>query len=392
MTKTNLGDYQMGIYVQGMFGGQAPAVTTDLVSLEDRAAGVLTPEALGYIRPAAGSGATTAANREAFNQWKIVPRMLNGVAERDHSTVVLGTAMPTPLIMAPLGVQTLAHPDGELASARAAAEVGVTYVHSTQAAHTFEQVAEANGDGTRWYQLYWPSDRDVCESFLERAAASGYTALMLTLDTVVLAWRPHDLDRGYLPFLQGVGIANYLSDPAFRAGLVRSPEDDPAGAVLRFGQIYSNPGLSWPDLAFLREKWDGPIALKGIQSPADARMAVDHGIDGVIVSNHGGRQVDGAIASLDALELVVDEVGGEISVLFDSGIRTGSDMVKALALGADAVMVGRPYIYGLAMNGQAGVEHVLRSLLAEFDLTTVLSGHHSQRDLSRASLTRVRPQ
>jgi lactate 2-monooxygenase len=296
--------------------------------------------------------------------------------------------MAAPVLIAPIGVQTLAHPDGELATARAAAAMGLTYVHSTAAAHDFEQVAAASGEGARWYQLYYPTDLDVCASFLERARRGGYEVLVVTLDTTLLGWRPADLDRGYLPFLANVGVANYLSDPAFRARLERPVEEDPGAATFLWAGMFPNPSLGYEDLGFLRERWDGPIVLKGIVHPEDARLAVEHGIDGIIVSNHGGRQVDGAIGALDALPAVVDAVGGRASILFDSGVRTGTDVIKALALGADAVLIGRPFLYGLALAGQAGVEHVLRCLLAELDLALSLAGYPDPADLSPEVLQR----
>jgi isopentenyl diphosphate isomerase/L-lactate dehydrogenase-like FMN-dependent dehydrogenase len=238
-----------------------------------------------------------------------------------------------------------------------------------------EQVAEAMGEAERWFQLYWAKDREVTRSFLDRAKAAGFTALFVTLDTPLLAWRPRDLDQAYLPFLHGVGTANYFSDPAFQAGLAKPVHEDPNAAVLHFVGMFADPGKTWPDLEFLRENWDGPIVLKGILHPDDARRAADAGMDGVVVSNHGGRQVAGSVAAADALPRVVEAVGERLTVLFDSGIRTGDDIFKALALGARAVLVGRPYAYGLGLDGQAGVEHVVRCLLAEFDLTLALSGH-----------------
>ncbi|NUR90135.1 MAG: alpha-hydroxy-acid oxidizing protein [Nonomuraea sp.] len=374
----NAGDHQLGIYLAGMLEGATPALTTDLARLESKAAEVLSPEALGYIVPSAGSGSTARANLEAFGRRRIVPRMLRGVdRQRDLSCEVLGTRMPAPVMVAPMGVQTLAHEEGELATVRAAAAVGVPYVHSTAAAHDFEQVAAAGGDAPRWFQLYYPTDQDVCASFLRRARAAGFTVLMVTLDTTLLGWRPADLDRGYLPFLAGTGIANYLSDPNF-AGV-----DNP---VTHWAGMFPNPGLSWDDLPFLREHWDGPIVLKGIVSADDARLAADHGMDGVVVSNHGGRQVDGAVAALDALPGIAEAVGDRLTVLFDSGVRTGADVFKALALGARAVLIGRPVLYGLALGGQAGVEHVLRCLLGEFDITLALSGHSSPAELGPGSL------
>lgn len=383
----HFGDHQSSIYFNGMFLGQTPDITTDLTRLEERAAEVLAPEALGYIVPSAGGGATARANVAAFDRWRIVPRMLRDHAVRDLATEVLGTSMAAPVLLGPVGVQTLAHPDGELATARAAAEVGVPYVHSTQASHSIEEAAVANGDGPRWYQLYWPTDPELCESFLSRAKFAGYTHLVVTLDTTLLGWRPRDLDRGYLPFLQAVGIANYTSDPVFLRRLEKSPEEDPGAAGIAFASVFPNPGLDWGQLPWLRARWDGPIILKGIQHVDDARLAAEHGVDGVVVSNHGGRQVDGAAASLDQLPAIAEAVGDRLAVLFDSGIRSGPDVVKALALGADAVLLGRPYLYGLALAGQAGVEHVLRCLLAEVDLTLGNAGYSSHRELTPDSLS-----
>jgi len=384
----NFGDFQVGVYLDGMFGGTTPSITTDLAALEGHARAVLSAEAMGYIVPSAGHGATARANREAFDRWRIVPRMLRGAVERDLSCTVLGTTMPAPVLLAPIGVQTLAHPDGELATARAAAAVGLPYLHSTAAAHSFEQVAEASGDGARWYQLYVPNDRDVCLSFLERARAGGYTTLVVTLDTTLLGWRPADLDRGFLPFLHNVGVANYLTDPVFTSKLDKPVEDDPGAATFAWAGMFPSPGLSWDDIDFLRSRWDGPLVLKGIVAAADAVLAVEHGVDGVVVSNHGGRQVDGAVAALDALPAVAEAVAGRASILFDSGIRTGTDVVKALALGADAVLLGRPFLYGLALDGQAGVEHVLRCLLAELDLALCLAGYPDPSSLSPGALIR----
>ncbi|OZE34921.1 alpha-hydroxy-acid oxidizing enzyme [Rhodococcus sp. 05-2254-5] len=383
---SNFSDHQLGIYAAGMFAQQTPSITTNLARLEDQAAEKLSPEALGYIVASAGSGSTARANRAAFDRWAITPRMLRSSASRDHACTVLGTDMPAPLLIAPVGIQTLAHPDGELATVRAAAELGVPYIHSTQASHSFEQIAEAGGDAPRWYQLYWPTDESVLLSFLQRAKDTGFTTLVLTLDTTLLGWRPADLDRGYLPFLANLGIENYLSDPAFQAGLAQPVEENPVAAAMHWALMFPNPGLSWKNLAFLREHWDGPIVLKGICTVGDAREAAAHGVDGIVVSNHGGRQIDGARPSLDALPSIVDAVGDELTILFDSGVRTGADMAKALALGADAVLLGRPFLYGLALGGQEGVAHVLRCLLAEFDLVTSLSGHTGAGELGRDSI------
>jgi L-lactate dehydrogenase (cytochrome) len=367
------------------------AISGDLSQLEAQAAENLSPEALGYIRAGAGDRDTTRANAAAFRRWKVRQRTGPEPEKVDLSTTILGTRMPAPVLFAPVGVQTLAHPDGDLATARAAAELGLTYIHSTQGAYKMEDVAEANGDGSRWYQLYWPTDDELVASFLHRAAAVGYTHLVITLDTTLLGWRPMDLDIGYSPFLENKGIANYTSDPVFQRKHMPVPaEVAPLAAGIAFARVFQNPGLSWSQLPLIRENWDGPILLKGIQSPRDARLAIEHGIDGIVVSNHGGRQVDGAIASLDALGPIVKAVGGEMPVLFDSGIRTGRDAFKALALGADAVLVGRPYLFGLALDGQRGARKVMRSLVDELAEEVRRAGHRSHRTLSRSSLTRAR--
>ncbi len=379
------GAYQAEIYLNGL-AGVLPDFTTDASGLEESARQRLEPGPFWYVAGAAGTGATASANREAFDRWRIVPRMLRDATTRNLSTTVLGTEMPAPILTAPVGVQSILHPDGELATARAAAALGLPMVLSTASSYSIEEVAAASGGGPRWYQLYWPNDDEVCASLLRRAQESGFTTLVVTLDTWTLAWRPHDLDGSYLPFLRGVGTAVPFSDPAFRAGLARSPEDDLQSAVLRWVSMFTGTDKSWDRLPFLRSLWSGPIVLKGVLHPDDARRAADAGMDGVIVSNHGGRQVDGAIAALDALPPIVDAVSGRIEVLFDSGIRSGADVVKALALGARAVLIGRPVAYGLAHGGEAGVRHVLRSLLADLDLTVGLCGHRTIGELNRELL------
>jgi L-lactate dehydrogenase (cytochrome) len=326
------------------------------------------------------------ANLQAFERVRIVPRMLRDVSERDLSTTILGMAMPAPVMLAPVGVQSIVHPQAELASARAAAALGVPFILSTAASHSIEEVADAVGDCPRWYQLYWPRDRALCASFVGRAAAAGYGAIVLTLDTWMLGWRPRDLQNAYLPFLKGEGVANYLSDPVFRAALERPPEDDLGAALGHWAYQFSNPTVTWSDIDWLREQTELPLVLKGILHADDARRALDAGVDGVIVSNHGGRQVDGSIGALEALPVVNEAVGDELAVLFDSGVRTGADAFKALALGADAVCVGRPFMWGLALDGQAGVEQVLRGLLAELDLTLALSGYTSVAEVRADAL------
>ncbi|MFB7334485.1 alpha-hydroxy-acid oxidizing protein [Streptomyces adustus] len=378
-------DFQYEIYLNGMTGA-VPRLPTDLTRLEELTEQRLGPGPVGYVAGSAGDGSTARANRAALERRRIVPRMLRDVHERDLSVEVLGRPLPAPLALAPIGVLSIMHPDAESAAARAAAAQGVPYILSSASSTPMEQVAEAMGDAERWFQLYWAKDREVTRSFLNRAKACGYTALLVTLDTPLLAWRPRDLDQAYLPFLHGVGTANYFSDPAFRAGLAKPVHEDPNAAVMHFVGMFADPAKTWPDLAFLRENWDGPIVLKGILHPDDARLAADAGMDGVVVSNHGGRQVAGSVAAADALPRVAAAVGDRLTVLFDSGIRTGDDVFKALALGARAVLLGRPYAYGLGLDGQSGVEHVIRCLLAELDLTLALSGHARPADVGAADL------
>ncbi|WP_431965773.1 lactate 2-monooxygenase [Actinacidiphila sp. bgisy160] len=379
-------DHQYEIYLNGL-AGVLPALPTDLTRLEELAAERLAAGPFGYVAGSAGSGRTERANREALDRLRIVPRMLRDVSARDLTVEVLGRTLSAPLALGPVGVLSIVHPDAERAAARAAAAQGVPFVLSSASSTPMEEVAEAMGDAERWFQLYWAKDREVTRSFLGRAKAAGYTALLVTLDTPLLAWRPRDLDQAYLPFLKGIGTANYFTDPAFLAGLTKPVEEDLNAAVLRFVGMFADPGKTWPDLAFLRENWDGPIVLKGVQHPDDARLAADAGMDGVVVSNHGGRQVNGAIGAADALPAVARAVGDRLAVLFDSGVRTGDDVFKALALGATAVLLGRPYAYGLGLDGQAGVEHVIRCVLAEFDLTLALSGHSRPGDLSPEALS-----
>jgi len=374
MTTPPLSTYSSEIYLYGM-GGKRPDLTTDLSALERYAQERMEPEPYWYAAGAAGSGATYRANLEAFDRWRIVPRMLAGATNRNPQATVLGTTIPAPVLTAPVGVQAIMHPDGELAVARATAELGIPMILSTVSSYPLEEVAAANGDGVRWFQLYWPNDEDVCASFLSRAKSAGYSALVITLDTWMLGWRPHDLDNAYLPFLTGKGLATYFSDPVFCAGLQKAPEDDLQAAILRWLPMFTGADHTWEHLSFIRDHWDGPILLKGIQHVDDARKAADAGIEGIVVSNHGGRQVDGAIGSLDALLPIVEAVGDRLDVLFDSGIRTGADVIKAVALGAKGVLVGRPWVYGLALGGYDGVRHVLRCLLADIDLALALSGN-----------------
>ena len=412
---------QREIYVAGV-GGRLPAVPVAQGELEKAAQGTMTTEAWAYIAGGAGRESTIDANRAAFEKWRIVPRVLRDVERRDLSIELFGRRMPSPLLLAPIGGLEMVHREADLAVARAAASLGVPFIFSNQASVPMEAVAAVMGDAPRWFQLYWSRSNDLVASFVKRAEACGCDAIVLTLDTTMLGWRPRDLDLGSLPFMKGQGIAQYTSDPVFRS-LLSQPLDvggapkpplnlqtiataleqkanfpgglmknlasgEPRAAVQRFLTTYSRPSLQWDDLKFLRAHTRLPVLLKGVLHPDDARKAVELGLDGLIVSNHGGRQIDGEIASLDALPAIAEAVNGKIPVLFDSGVRGGADVFKALALGATAVCLGRPYVYGLALAGQRGVEEVIGNVLAEFDLTLGLAGGSSARRLSPNTLAR----
>ena len=348
---------------------------------EARAAEVLEPGPFAYIAGGAGSEATMRANLEAFERRRLRPRMLTGNRERDISVEVLGISSPAPFLLAPIGVLSIAHAEGELAVARASAATGVPIVLSSAASHSIEEVAEAMGDAQRWFQLYWVNDRDVAVSLVERAEAAGYGAIVVTLDTLTLGWRPRDLSKAYLPFVTGEGCAQFFSDPVFRSKLDRPPEEDVLAAAVAMLATFPNLGLTWDDLAWLRDRTKLPLLVKGVLTGEDALRARECGVDGIVVSNHGGRQVDGAVAALDALVEVQEAVAPEAVVLMDGGIRRGADVLKALALGADAVLLGRPYAYALAVGGQDGVETMIRHLMAETDLTLALLGGTRAADL-----------
>jgi isopentenyl diphosphate isomerase/L-lactate dehydrogenase-like FMN-dependent dehydrogenase len=414
---------QTAIYLDGV-AGRRPRVPVDHAALERRAREVMAKDAFAYVAGGAGSEATMRANRADWDAWRLVPRMLRDVSERDTSVELFGQRLSAPVLLAPVGVLEMAHPLADVAVARAARSEGIAMVLSSQASRPMEEVCAALGDTPRWFQLYWSTRDELVESFVARAERAGASAIVVTLDTTLLGWRARDLDLASLPFLRGKGIAQYTSDPVFRRFLDEAGAPDASqaaprptpqaiaallemarrfpgstlealrsgrarAAVQRFVQIYSRPSLRWDDLPFLRERTTLPIVLKGILHPDDARRAVDAGMDGVIVSNHGGRQVDGAISSIAALPDVVAAVDGAVPVLLDSGVRGGADVVKALALGARAVLLGRPYVYGLAIAGEAGVREVLRNLAADLDLTLGLSGHRSVQELGPEVLTRA---
>lgn len=414
---------QSQIYRRGVFG-HLPAVPVSPDVLEEKAYGAMSAQARAYVRTGAGRGETMRANRAAFDDWRIVPRMMRDTTGTDQSIELFGRTLPSPFLTAPIGVSEMVHKDADLAVARGARAAGVPMIISTQASQSTEAICAELGDHERWYQLYWSKDEELVESFVARAEAAGCSAIVVTLDTTMLGWRVEDLDLGWTPFARAKGIAQYVADPVFQRLVrermaapespsepaprprpaavkslaqlsraypgkvldnVRSPE--PRAAVETFLDVFSRSDLTWDRLAWLRARTSLPILVKGIQHADDARLAVEAGVDGIIVSNHGGRQVDGAIGSLAALPSVVEAVGGRVPVLFDSGIRCGADAFKALALGATAVCLGRPWLFGLALGGAAGVQQVLESFQAELDLTMRLCGVTTIGQITPETLT-----
>ena len=419
---------QAAIYRAGTYG-RRPRVPTNAQELEEAARRVMSRRAFAYVAGSAGGESTARANLAAFDRWRVLPRMLVDTGERDQSVELLGRRHESPIVVAPIGVLSAAHSAADVAVARAARAQNVLPVLSTQASVPMEEVAAALDGWGHWYQLYWSRDDDLVESLVHRAEACGSEAIVVTLDTAYLGWRPRDLDLGHLPFARGEGIAQYTSDPVFgrlveqrvaakrvatasgeepepqprpNAAAVRSlvslSRNHPGGvrdnlsspypraAVETFLEVFSKPSLSWTDLPRLRRMTSLPVVLKGILHPDDARRAVAEGVDGILVSNHGGRQVDRSVAALDALPGVVDAVrgaGSAVPVLFDSGVRSGADVFVALALGADAVGIGRPHVYGLALAGEEGVAEVLRNIRAELDLTMALTGCRTLADVTR---------
>ncbi len=408
---------QREIYTNG-FAGRLPIVPIDPIKLEEAAAAKMSAQAKAYIIGGAGLESTIRANRASFEKYKIVPRMLRNVSERDTSIRLFGQKYTSPFLLSPIGVLEMVHPQADVAVGKAAASLNIPYIFSNQSSRPMEQVANAMGSSPRWFQLYWSKSKELVASFVQRAEKCGCAAIVVTLDTTMLGWRTRDLDMAYLPFMEGRGIAQYTSDPVFQklmdevepaakqelsyqllSGLIVMTKSYPGNgffsklksrrpikAVQKFVSIYSNPALTWDDLKFLRQTTKLPILLKGILHPDDARLAIDHGMDGIIISNHGGRQVDGSISTFEALPKIAESVAGQIPILIDSGVRGGADAFKALALGATAVCIGRPYVYGLTLAGEEGVKEVLRNFLADFDLTMGLAGCKNTSEITREML------
>jgi isopentenyl diphosphate isomerase/L-lactate dehydrogenase-like FMN-dependent dehydrogenase len=379
--------YQMQIYFAGTQNIK-PQLPVSFEALEQKAKEIMKPEAFGYISGGAGAETTMHNNLAAFNKWQIVPRMMGDVSMRSIEVELFDKKLPTPVLLGPVGVLSIAHPEAELAVARAAKALQVPQVVSTVSSKPIEEIASVHQDHPHWFQLYWGRDNDFTRSILSRAEKSGYSAIVVTLDTRIFAWRERDIQNAYLPFLFDEGMANYFSDPVFMKTVGNSRENK-MQAMMHFANCFSNPASTWDDLAVIRDATKLPVIIKGIQRADDARKAIDHGADGIIVSNHGGRQLDGAIGALDTLAGIADTVGNETTILFDSGIRRGADVFKAMALGAKAVLVARPYAYGLAIAGEQGVKEVIGNLLADVDLTLGLTGCNSWADVTREKLVKV---
>ncbi len=380
------GDYQIELYL-GALGGVLPAHPFDHAELERNALAALPPELRTYVAGGAGDETTQRANVAAFDRYAVIPRMMRASAERDLSVELFGRRLESPLLMAPVGVVGLCTPDqhGDIHAAEVAAATGVPLIGSTLMSDPLEDVAAAAGDAGKWFQLYTPKNRDLAASLVRRAEQAGYEAIVVTLDTWVPGWRPRDLASGNFPQLRGKALANYTSDPVFQE--LTGPNPDLGTVVMTWVGTFGHP-VTWDDLPWLRSLTDLPIVLKGICHPDDARRALDEGADGIYCSNHGGRQANGGGAALDWLPDVVTAVDARAPIVFDSGVRTGADVVKALALGADAVAIGRPYVYGLALGGVPGAVHQIRALQAETDLIMAVDGYPTLADLTPESLRR----
>lgn len=381
------GDYQIELYL-GALGGVLPAHPFDYDELETRALAAMPPELRTYVAGGAGNEATQRANVAAFERYALVPRMFRAPLERDLSVELFGTTLASPLLLAPVGVLGICTPDqhGDIHAAEVSAATGVPLIGSTLMSDPLEEVAAAAGDTPAWFQLYTPKNRDLAASLVQRAEAAGYDAIVITLDTWVPGWRPRDLASGNFPQLRGKALANYTSDPIFAE--MTGPNPDPGTVVMTWVSNFGHP-VTWDDLPWLRSLTDLPIVVKGVCHPDDARRALDEGVNGIYCSNHGGRQANGGGAALDWLPDVVAAVDGRGPVIFDSGVRTGADVVKALALGADAVAIGRPYVYALALGGVPGAIHQIRALQAETDLIMAVDGYPTLADLGPEALRRL---
>ncbi|WP_314591410.1 alpha-hydroxy-acid oxidizing protein [Paenibacillus terrigena] len=381
-------DIQMNIYQCGDEAAKLLPVSFD--EWEDRARKQLAAAPFGYVYGAAGSGDTHQGNVDAFQKYRLRPRVCCDTTKRDLSISIFGCKFPVPFLLAPIGVNTILHPEGELAPAKAAAKSGVPYILSNVSSISLEEVAKEMGESVRWFQLYPPKDHELTKSFLHRAEAAGFSAIVVTVDSTLLGWRETDLRNAYLPFLTGQGMGNYFTDPVFCSKLKESPEKNVKDAALKALEEGNNTCFTWKELDFIREHTRLPLLIKGITHSDDAIMALEHGVDGIIVSNHGGRQLDGAVSTLDSLPSICESIQNKIPVLMDSGIRRGADILKAIALGASAVLIGRPYAYAMAVAGEIGVREVINHLIAETELQLAISGRSSIQDVDKTLIIKVK--
>ncbi|KAA9028572.1 alpha-hydroxy-acid oxidizing protein [Niallia endozanthoxylica] len=353
---------------------------------EQQAAENMLPGGFGYASTGAGRGETEKRNAEAFSKWAIVPRILQDVSTVDMSVKLFGRSYKTPFFLAPIGVQVLAYEEAERATAKAAAVMEIPLIVSTVSTCSLEEIAEAVPSAPKWFQLYFSSVHpELSYSMVERAEKSGYEAIVITVDTVMAGWREQDIRSGFSPLALGYGKGNYVNDPVFMKSL---PNHDQESVIASIFENIQHPNLTWKDIAEVKKRTSLPVLIKGILHPEDAKIAVEYGVDGIIVSNHGGRQLDGVIASIDALPEIVEAVKGQIPILLDSGVRRGIDAVKALALGAAGVLIGRPFLYGLAAAGQKGVEKVLERFIQETEVSLALSGMADLKQISKLKMVR----
>ncbi|WP_421385455.1 alpha-hydroxy-acid oxidizing protein [Bacillus salacetis] len=355
---------------------------------ESEAGGVIEKKAFDYIARGSGEESTLRANREAFSQYQISHRVLRDVSKVDTSLKLLGHTLPSPVLFAPIGVQAIAHPEGELASSRAAASMDLPFITSTVSSYSMEEVAAQMGETPRWFQLYYAGNELVAESMIKRAESAGYSAIVLTVDTPIMGFRESDQINNYSPIGEGIGSGNYFSDPVFQNLLGKPISEDKESALKKQLELFENPSLTWEAIDRIRQYTDLPILLKGVVHPEDAKLALQYKVDGLVVSNHGGRQLDHGVATLDVLEEICNVVDGEIPVLIDSGIRRGGDIFKALALGASAVLIGRPFMYGLALDGEEGARKAVQQILKEFEVSMALAGTATIGDIKKTFLVR----
>jgi lactate 2-monooxygenase len=383
----NYEQIQMDFYESADSG--AKVLPVSFTEWEERAKQKLAAGPFGYVNGAAGAGDTMKANEEAFKQYRIRPRVCRDISNRNLEISLFGNKYPVPFLFAPIGVNSIVHSDAEVSPAKAAASLGIPYTLSNVSTTPMEKIAEVMGDSPRWFQLYPPRDKELTRSFLKRAEKAGFSAIIVTIDSTLLGWRELDLRNSFLPFLTGEGMGNYFTDPVFLSMLDEPPEKNLKAACKKALAEGNNTCFSWKDLEFIKKETELPVLLKGLTHPDDALLAVEHGADGIIISNHGGRQLDGAIATLEALPSVCEAVEHKVPVLMDSGIRRGADIIKALALGASAVLIGRPYIYGLAVAGETGVKAVFENLIAETELQMAICGRKSISEIDQSLVVKI---